>query len=86
MGFKTFKNGLDANVEALSENTERELFLGFGGEDMVDGERVGLSVLHPRTPALATTAGVSHRRGAQEGQSRLAVTQLPVTANEKIIK
>ena len=36
MGFKTFKNGLDAEVE---ENTERELFLEPGGEDMVGGER-----------------------------------------------
>lgn len=43
MGFKTFKNGLDADVEALRENTERELFLGLGGEGMVDGERVGFT-------------------------------------------
>jgi hypothetical protein len=65
MGFKTFKNGLDADVEALSENMERELFLEVGGEAMVDGERVGL-LLHPRTPAFATTAASSHRvkRGA----------------------
>ena len=42
MGFKTFKNGLEADVEALRENTERELF---GGEGMVYGERcVGLSL------------------------------------------
>lgn len=39
MGFKTFKNGLDADVEALREKTERELVLELGGEDMVDGER-----------------------------------------------
>jgi len=38
-----FKNGLDADVEALRENTEREWL---GGEGMVDGERVGLSVNH----------------------------------------
>jgi len=64
MGFRTFKKGLDADVEALSENTERELFLGLGGEDMVDGERVGLTVPHPRTPwALATTAAPSQSRG-----------------------
>jgi len=44
MGFKTFKNGLDADVEALRENTERGLL---GGEGMVDGEgeRVGLLVV-----------------------------------------
>ena len=36
-----FKNGLDADVEALRENTERELFLELGGEDMVDVEREG---------------------------------------------
>jgi hypothetical protein len=40
MGFKMFKNGLDPDVEVLRENTERELFLEFGGEDMVDGGRV----------------------------------------------
>jgi hypothetical protein len=50
-----FKNGLDADVEALRENKERELFLELGGEDMVDGERVGLSVPQPRTMTLATT-------------------------------
>jgi len=37
MGFKMFRNGLDADVEALRENTEREWL---GGEGMVDGERV----------------------------------------------
>lgn len=73
MGFKTFRNGLDADVEALRENTEREWL---GGEGMVDGERVGLSVNHLLgTPALASTAPYSHRtRGRREGVSRLDVT------------
>ena len=56
-----FKNGLDADVEALRENKERELLLELGGEDMVDEERVG----HPKTPkdtALATTASSSRER------------------------
>ena len=71
-----FKNGLDADVEALRENTERELFLELGGEDMVDGERVGLSVPHPRTPALATTARPATNEGSvpTRGLSRTTVT------------
>ena len=78
MGFKTFRNGLDAEVEALRENTERELFLEFGGEDMVDGERVGLPVLYPRTLAdwlsrpLRAPCQIQPR--TREGLSRLGVT------------
>lgn len=76
MGFRTFKNGLDADVEALSENTERELFLELGGEDMVDEKRTGLSVFDPRTPALATTAGVQPQDEGRtyEVRSRPSVT------------
>lgn len=60
-----FKNGLDAEVEALREKTERELFLELGGEDMVDEEKVGLSVLHPRTSsALATLCRPATNEGS----------------------
>ena len=66
----------------MSENTERELFLEFGGEDMVDEERVGLSVFYPRTPTLATTAGVQPQdegRTYEERVTPIVTLELPVT-------
>lgn len=75
-----FKNGLDAEVEALRENTERELFLELGGEDMVDGERVGLpvtsTVAQGRRLSRLTARRARSERGRYDGLSRWFVTRL----------
>jgi len=63
MGFKTFKNGLEADVEAPRENTERELFLELGGEDMVDGWRVSrIDGASPKDAGSRDHCGVQLRR------------------------
>ena len=69
---------------------ERELFLELGGEDMVGGEKVGLSMPQPRTLTLATTTLSSHERGNQGSvpareMSRLECDlKLPVTMKKRI--
>lgn len=68
MGFRTFKNGLDTDVEALRENTERELFLEVGGEDMVDRGRDSAS---PKDAGSRDHCAVQPEA---RGLSRFAVT------------